>query len=154
MSDMLPDRFRLVDLLLEPDLGLRLVTDADPNVEIGGAHPIEIENPTRWLQPGSMMLTTGSRFPDLEQPQLAYRELIRELVGAGITALGYGLGVITEDIPRSLLDEAERHRFAVVAIRRNCRSWTWSDVSVQRCRHRTRCCYDARCRCRTTCSRR
>ncbi|MFX1759878.1 PucR family transcriptional regulator [Rhodococcus sp. As11] len=116
MTDMLPDRFRLVDLLLEPDLGLRLVTDADPNVGITGAHPIEIENPTRWLQPGSMMLTTGSRFPVLEHPQPAYRELIRELVGAGITALGYGVGVITEDIPRSLLDEAERHRFAVVAI--------------------------------------
>ena len=116
MANLLPDRFRLVDLLLEPALELRLVTDADPNVEITGAHPIEIENPTRWLPPGSMMLTTGSRFPALADPQQACRELIRELVGAGITALGYGLGVITGDIPRPLLDEAERHRFAVVSI--------------------------------------
>lgn len=116
MSGMLPDRFRLVDLLLEPDLGLRLATDADPNVGITGAHPIEIENPTRWLRPGSMMLTTGSRFPGHEHPQQAYRELIRELVGSGIAALGYGVGVITDDVPRPLLDEAERHRFAVVAI--------------------------------------
>ncbi|MGV9733613.1 PucR family transcriptional regulator [Rhodococcus aetherivorans] len=116
MSGMLPDRFRLVDLLLEPDLGLRLATDADPNVGITGAHPIEIENPTRWLRPGSMMLTTGSRFPGYEHPQQAYRELIRELVGSGIAALGYGVGVITDDVPRPLLDEAERHRFAVVAI--------------------------------------
>ncbi|MFD0452250.1 PucR family transcriptional regulator ligand-binding domain-containing protein [Rhodococcus aetherivorans] len=151
---MLPDRFRLVDLLLEPDLGLRLATDADPNVGITGAHPIEIENPTRWLRPGSMMLTTGSRFPGHEHPQQAYRELIRELVGSGIAALGYGVGVITDDVPGPCSTRPSAIGSPWWRSRRNCRSWRWSDVSMPRRRRRTRCCCAARCRCRTTCSRR
>ncbi|MDT0382741.1 hypothetical protein RM572_28745, partial [Streptomyces sp. DSM 42041] len=54
------DDFRLVDLLLDQSLGLALVSDCNPHVPLSGAHAIEIAHPSEWLQPGTVMLTTGS----------------------------------------------------------------------------------------------
>lgn len=110
------DHFRLVDLLLEQDLGLTLESDCDPNVPLISAHPIEIESPARWLEPHTLMLTTGTRFAGQEKAALAQRELVRELVAAGVSALGYGVGVVTEQVPRALVDEANRHHFAVISV--------------------------------------
>ncbi|WAM11737.1 PucR family transcriptional regulator [Rhodococcus sp. JS3073] len=108
--------FRLVDLLLEQDLGLTLESDGDPNVQLVSAHPIEIEAPARWLEPRTLMLTTGTRFVGQEKASLAQRQLVRELVDAGVSALGYGVGVVTDTVPRALIDEANRHHFAVISV--------------------------------------
>lgn len=113
---MKPDCFRLVDLLLEEDLGLTLESDGDPNIRLDSAHPIEIDSPSHWLEPRTLMLTTGTRFKEHENQHVAQRELIRELVGAGVSALGYGVGVVTVSIPRALIEEANRCHFAVIAV--------------------------------------
>lgn len=115
-SGLVSDRYRLVDLLLDTDFGMTLETDSDPNVELDSAHPIELEHPARWLSPRTLMLTTGTRFADPDSPPSGQRELIRELVGAGVSALGYGVGVVTATIPRALIEEANRCHFAVVSI--------------------------------------
>lgn len=115
------DHFRLLDLLLEQDLGLTLESDGDLNVQVDSAHPIEIESPAQWLEPKTLMLTTGTRFAASKNAGQDQRELIRELIAAGVSALGYGVGVVTESIPRALVDEANRHHFAVIAVPRNVR---------------------------------
>ncbi|MHA6798236.1 PucR family transcriptional regulator [Bounagaea algeriensis] len=108
--------FRLVDLLADQQLGLELLTEGDPDTPVGGAHAIEIENPSRWLKAGWLMLTTGTRFAGPAGTAEQQRALIRELHGAGVAALGFGVGISMETVPAALLDEARRRGFPVLAV--------------------------------------
>lgn len=108
--------FRLVDLLADQQLGLELLTEGDPDTPVGGAHAIEIENPSRWLKPGWLMLTTGARFTGPADTAEQQRALIRELHGAGVAALGFGVGISLDAVPAALLDEARRCGFPVLAV--------------------------------------
>lgn len=131
---MLKDDFRLIDLLLDQSLGLALVSDCDPHVPVTGAHTIEIAHPSDWLQPGTVMLTTGLLYgePDKRgKSARAFRALVRELVSAGVAALGYGLGVVTDDVPRALVDEANRQHFAVFTVPREVSFMTVIDRVVE-----------------------
>lgn len=107
---------RLVDLLADQRLGLRLMSEADPQTPILGAHSIEVEHPTRWLRPGWLMLTTGARFGGRQPSADTQRELIRDLDTAGIAALGFGVGVSLDAIPPVLLKEADRRGFPVLSV--------------------------------------
>lgn len=109
-------KLRLVDLLAEQELGLRLLTDGDPETVIEGVHPIEVDNPTRWLRPGWLMLTTGTRFAGRAATDDAQRELVGELQDAGIAALGVGVGVVLDAVPHALLAEADRRGFPVLSV--------------------------------------
>ncbi|MCR3721926.1 MULTISPECIES: PucR family transcriptional regulator [Prauserella salsuginis group] len=112
-----PDgHFRLVDLLAEQQLGLKLVTDGDPDTPIYGAHPIEIENPSRWMKPGWLMLTTGARFGGPVSTADQQRDLVRELHSSGMAALGFGIGLSMDTVPTALLDEAHRCDFPVLSV--------------------------------------
>lgn len=114
---MQTDDVRLIDLLMDPDLGLELVSDCNPHITVSAAHSIEIAHPSSWLKPGTVMLTTGALFgSDAANPAQALRGLVRELVTAGVAAIGYGVGVVTEEVPRALIDEANRHHFAVFTV--------------------------------------
>ncbi|HEY6892420.1 MAG TPA: hypothetical protein VI300_31735, partial [Solirubrobacter sp.] len=55
--------FTLGDLLAHDELGLTLLTDDDAcgARRVAGAHAIEIERPSTWLEPDWIMLTTGVR---------------------------------------------------------------------------------------------
>lgn len=106
----------LVDLLAEQELGLRLLTDCDPEVPIEGAHAIEIANPAAWLKPGWLMLTTGSRFNGRSDTDAQQRDLIRELDSEGIAALGFGVGISVDEVPSALLEEADRRGFPVLSV--------------------------------------
>lgn len=108
--------FRLVDLLAEERLGLALLTDSDPETPIGGAHAIEIENPSRWMKPGWLMLTTGTRFSGPASTVEQQRELIRELRSSGMAALAFGVGLSLDAVPAALVDEAQRFGFPVLSV--------------------------------------
>ncbi|GAB3131750.1 PucR family transcriptional regulator [Tsukamurella serpentis] len=129
------DELRLVDLLLDPQLRLELVSDCDPHLVVRGAHAIELIQPARWLQPGTVMLTTGAVFAaESANPAQRFRELVRELVAAGVAGLGYGIGVATEDVPRALVDEASRHHFAVFTVPADVPFMTVIDKVVEQTR--------------------
>jgi purine catabolism regulator len=107
--------FRLEDLLDHEELGLKLLTGG-PEVRrrrVAGAHAIEIERPTTWLEPEWIMLTTGSR---LRRSTTVQRELIAELQTAGAAALGFGVEVVFRRIPPALLDEARKREFPVFSV--------------------------------------
>jgi purine catabolism regulator len=59
------------------------------------------------------MLTTGIRLRGNCDRQ---RELVAELSDAGVSALGFGTGLIFQDIPEALLEEARARSFPVFAI--------------------------------------
>ncbi|MFI0462655.1 PucR family transcriptional regulator [Saccharopolyspora sp. 5N102] len=114
---ILPDDgpLRLADLLAEARLGLRLLTAADtgPARQIDGAHAIEIANPSRWVPPHWLLLTTGMR---IQRKPTEQRALVRELAGSNIAALGYATGIVTRRVPTALLDEADRLGFPVIEV--------------------------------------
>ena len=55
--------YTLGDLLDEPDLGVELVVGGERarSLPISGAHSIEVEHPSRWLDRDWLVLTTGVR---------------------------------------------------------------------------------------------
>jgi purine catabolism regulator len=114
---ILPDDgpLRLADLLAEAGLGLRLLTalDTGPDRKIDGAHSIEIANPSRWVPPHWLLLTTGLR---IQRKPGEQRALVRELAESNIAALGYATGIVTRQVPTALLDEADRLGFPVLEV--------------------------------------
>src|SRR3954451_20809386 len=107
--------FRLGDLLDHDELGLKLLSGgADARGRrVAGAHAIEIERPTTWLEPEWLMLTTGSR---LRRSTRAQRGLIAERDAAGTAALGFGLEVVFKTVPAILLDEARERDFPLFTV--------------------------------------
>jgi PucR family transcriptional regulator, purine catabolism regulatory protein len=104
----------LRELLAQRDFGLQLKTK-DASVlerEIFGAHALEVSNPTRWLQEGWVMLTSGMRLHSRREQ----RALVEELVEARIAALGFAVDVNFKHIPRAVLDEANGRGLPVFSV--------------------------------------
>ncbi|WP_169985347.1 MULTISPECIES: PucR family transcriptional regulator [unclassified Microbispora] len=75
-------------------------------------HISELADPTPWLRGGEMILTLGlelDRAGDLE----AYAA---RLAGAGVAALGFGIGVRHPSVPPALVEGAGKHGMAVLEI--------------------------------------
>ena len=107
--------YTLGDLLGEPELGVELLVggEAARSRPISGAHSIEVERPTRWLDRDWLMLTTGVR---LRRNAAAQRELVRELHEVGAAALAFGIGDVFKQVPVALIEEARRQRFPLAVI--------------------------------------
>ncbi|HET8953745.1 MAG TPA: PucR family transcriptional regulator [Solirubrobacteraceae bacterium] len=107
--------FRLKDLLGHDELGLKLLTGAPKALDrrVAGAHAIEIERPTTWLEPDWIMLTTGAR---LRRSSNAQRALVAELEASGAAALGFGVEVVFRTVPPALLDEARERAFPLFTV--------------------------------------
>lgn len=105
----------LGDVLDHDELRLELVVGGDEARArpVAGAHSIEFEHPTRWLDPDWIMLTTGAR---LRGARAAQAELIAELDDAGVTALGFGVEATFKRVPPAMLAEARRRGFPIVVV--------------------------------------
>jgi purine catabolism regulatory family protein/PucR-like helix-turn-helix protein/diguanylate cyclase with GGDEF domain len=110
-----PGPLRLADLLAARELGLSLRTGraGGPRRRVEGAHAIEIPNPSRWVPPHWVMLTTGLR---LHRKPAEQRALIAELSRARVAALGYSVGINSARVPPALLAEAQRLNFPVFEV--------------------------------------
>lgn len=107
--------FTLGDLLAHDELGFELLSgdDACRARRVAGAHAIEIERPSTWLEPDWIMLTTGVRLRHNVDGQ---RRLIGELEAAGAAALGFGLDVAFKRVPPVLLRDARERSFPLFTI--------------------------------------
>jgi purine catabolism regulator len=109
-------RLTLGDVLDQPGLGLQLRNggDAARTAPVDGAHSVDhLRDPVRWLQEHWIMLTTGTQ---LRGRATAQRRLVAELCEGGITALGFGVGISHANVPRALLEEAERRAFPLFEV--------------------------------------
>ncbi len=115
LTNPLDNQLMLGELLDQPGFGLKLLTvgPSARRIPVQGAHSMEISGPARWLPEHWVMLTTGVR---LRARPAEQRRLIADLVEGGIAALGFGVGVIAKQVPRSLLEEAERRSFPVFTV--------------------------------------
>ncbi|OLM20673.1 MULTISPECIES: PucR family transcriptional regulator [unclassified Pseudonocardia] len=101
----------LDDLLDRGELGLVPVVPGR-RVPVHGAHVVEIPQPTRWVPPGWVLLTTGLRLTSGAE----CRELVAELAGGGVAGLGFGVGMVHDDVPDELVTEARRRELPLFAV--------------------------------------
>lgn len=101
--------------LLADGLGLQLLTGGPEarRRRVAGAHVIEVEHPSAWLERDWVVLTTGVRLRNNAEAQ---RALIAELDAVGAAALGFGVGVVFKRVPTALRDEARRRGLPVFAV--------------------------------------
>lgn len=98
-------RLSVQDLLDEPELGLTLVAGSrGVERQVGGVHISEMPDPTPWLAPRDVLLTTGLSLKDDLDLQ---RTFIHRLSEAGIAALGFAAGITMEGAPPAMREAAE-----------------------------------------------
>ena len=95
-------RVSLRDLLSVPSFGLRLMAAPDRvDTPVRWAHPTELIDPRPYLSGQELVLTVGTSLQDDQR----CRDFVDHLLEAGVTALGYGVGDVTNEIPEALLKE-------------------------------------------------
>ena len=107
--------YTIGDLLAESNLALELVSGNTEALRrpVIGAHSIELENPSKWLDRGWMMLTMGVRLRNKASVQ---RQLIRELKAIDASCIGFGVGLAFKNIPPALLEEANQLDLPVLLV--------------------------------------
>jgi hypothetical protein len=102
-------------VLAHREFGLRQLVPGPRSTRraVLGAHVVEMRNPSRWVPPRWIVLTTGIR---LWRDVAAQRELVAELSEGGVAALGFGTGIVFDAVPRALLEEARRREFPVFEV--------------------------------------
>ncbi|MFC5531393.1 PucR family transcriptional regulator [Cohnella yongneupensis] len=72
---------------------------------------MEVPDIITWVRPGEFLMTTG--YPFREEPE-RFLQLIPELAKRGVTALGIKTKRFFEEVPKELLEEADKLGFALI----------------------------------------
>ncbi|HEX2893323.1 MAG TPA: PucR family transcriptional regulator [Marmoricola sp.] len=103
------------DLLSVPAFQLRLIAAPDRvDTPVRWAHPTELTDPRPYLSGHELVLTVGSSLRDDED----CREFVDHLLDAGASALGYGVGDVTEEIPSTLVEECRARGLPLLEVPR------------------------------------
>jgi PucR family transcriptional regulator, purine catabolism regulatory protein len=106
----------LTELLDDPGLGLEVVA-GHAGIESRGpvrwAHISDAPDPTPWLEGGELLLTTGLGVKD--DPDLQ-RRLIAALARREVVAVGFGVGVVLDDVPPAMLEACEEQGLPLVTV--------------------------------------
>lgn len=106
-------------LLAHRPLALRLLAGDTPErprlAPVTWAHSTDLTDPTPFLEPGSIVLTTGAQLPvddgppgGTTAPEAVVDAYVHRLRGAGVLALGYGSDVVRGDPPPALVGACAR----------------------------------------------
>ena len=76
-------------------------------------HISELPDPTPWLEGGEVLLTTGLGVRDSEVLQ---RRLIAGLDRRGCAAVGFGVGVVCDEVPAAMVAEADRRALPLFTV--------------------------------------
>jgi PucR family transcriptional regulator, purine catabolism regulatory protein len=102
------------DLLAIEDLSLRLVAGAaGVDRPIRWAHVSELDDPTRWLRGGEILLTTGLGLGQAPGAQARY---VEQLARAKLAGLGLGLGFAFDQTPAAVAGAADAAGFPVFEV--------------------------------------
>ena len=89
------------ELVNDPDLGLRVVVEGALDRPVRWVHTTELKDPTRYLQGGELILTTGV----WRDAGLTSTQFVAPLRAMDVAALGYGIptagGGVPEDLERA-----------------------------------------------------
>lgn len=98
------------ELIQQTDLGLDLVADAGLERVIRGIHLSDLEDPTPFMTPGMVLLTTGETFA--ASPVMGVR-LLDRLAALDGAALGVGVGHYLDHVDRLIVAHAGELRLPV-----------------------------------------
>ena len=102
------------DLAALPDLELPVAAGAEGlENAVSWLHVSELTDPTRWLEGGEFLLTTGLGLGEAPASQRAY---VRRLARHGVAGLGFGTGFGFTDVPEAVVGEADKLSFPVLAV--------------------------------------
>jgi purine catabolism regulator len=94
------------------DLGLTLRTGR-ADLAVSWAHISDLVDPTPYLEPGTLLLTTGLA---LGRTSRRWPEYTERLARAGVRALGFGVGLRHASVPDPLIASAVRDGLSVVEV--------------------------------------
>ncbi|MFT4232187.1 MAG: PucR family transcriptional regulator [Leucobacter sp.] len=100
----------LGELLRQYQLRLVLIAGADEDVSeraVQWVHVSELEDPTPFLTPRTVLLTTGARFSAVHSRDDA-DAYVRRLVRARVTALGVAVGLHLDRVPARIVSACDR----------------------------------------------
>ncbi|ASR34392.1 PucR family transcriptional regulator [Prauserella marina] len=99
-------------LVAQRSLGLRVLAGrAELGREIAWVHPTELADPTVFLDGGELLLTTG-----LTSGAEPAGDYVRRLAAAGVTGLGFGVGLSHDAVPPGLVAAAEAAAFPLLEV--------------------------------------
>lgn len=102
------------DLLAMRDLGLvPVTTSGDLERPVSWVAVSELADPSPWLEGGEFLLTTGMR---LTADVSTCADYVKALVGAGVSALGFGVGLSHAEVPADLVSAAEAQGITVIEV--------------------------------------
>jgi purine catabolism regulator len=102
------------DLANLHDLQLSVAAGADGlGNEVTWLHVSELADPTKWLEGGEFLLTTGL---GVGESATAQRTYVRRLAKHGIAGLGFGVGFGFPAVPAPVVEEADRLALPVLAV--------------------------------------
>lgn len=102
------------ELLAMRDLGLvPATTSGDLESVVSWVAVSELSDPSPWLEGGEFLLTTGMR---LGADAAACEEYVGHLVSAGVSALGFGVGLSHAEIPAELIAAADAQGINVISV--------------------------------------
>ncbi|WP_349899176.1 PucR family transcriptional regulator [Parafrigoribacterium soli] len=96
-------------LLEAPGLGLRLLNPADElppaslTADVSWVHSSDLVDPTPFLSPGQVLLTTGAHFPTDDGDDDFYGHYVDRLHERGIAGIGFGTEVLRSGTPEALV---------------------------------------------------
>lgn len=85
-------------------LGLRHI--GQQHCEFSDVQATELEDPSAFVVPGSLILTTGLKFVDAPT---GWAQYVSRLAAAGVVGIGFGTGVATPEVPPALITAAATH---------------------------------------------
>ncbi|WP_262056456.1 PucR family transcriptional regulator [Streptomyces sp. STR69] len=93
-------------LLADPALGLRRIAGPAGDQLVSTVGTTEIEDPSPYLVGGELLLTAGVRLPLDAEGVDTY---VRRVVAAGVSALGFGVAPVHDEVPAELVAACDRH---------------------------------------------
>ncbi|UOQ56022.1 PucR family transcriptional regulator [Leucobacter allii] len=103
----------LADLVNAPELGLDCVSGhGELHRPVTWVHVAEVNDPSPWLSRGVLLLTTGL----VERDAAELEAFFAGLAAHGVAAVGFGVGLIVDEIPESWILAAGRHRMPLLRI--------------------------------------
>jgi purine catabolism regulator len=104
----------LRNLLAVPAFGLRLLAVPDAvGVVVRWAHPTELLDPRQYLSGGELVLTLGSSLVDDAE---RCSRFVDRLVESRVSALGYGVGDVTDEVPAALVAACRDRRLPLLEV--------------------------------------
>ncbi|MEU8793860.1 PucR family transcriptional regulator [Streptomyces sp. NPDC048643] len=86
------------------------------DVPVRWAHVSELADPVPYMEGGELLLITALKL-DADDPDVM-RRYVKRLAGAGVVGLGFAVGVNYEEIPKALVEAAEKEGLPLLEVPR------------------------------------